>query len=221
MTFLQICQKISQLSGLHGSMTDVISNKDLQNKISNSVNESWIQLQLLRKDWSFMIKRHAFTCQQGIEIYKASSSTEPEVGIEDLGTYIRDSFFLDHKPLSYVTSKNYPYIDNTVEAEPKWFTVDPRTNDLYLDLPDSAYVFDVYYRKSVQDLFSGSTPNNNIPELPEGYHSILVYGGLSSFAAFIGSPELYGEWTLEYEKILGSMMREFLPSKKINQRSII
>jgi len=204
-------------------MTDVASTRDLQTQIANGVNESWIHIQNFRKDWSFMIKQHNFTCTQGVEKYVDYDIDPlvPQTGITDLGTYRRRSIFLDYKPLDYVDVNQYPYIDNTVEGRPTWFVVDPKNNDLYLDLPDDNYDFVIYYRKKIQDLFEGSTPNTNEPELPENYHSILIYAGLASFAVFIGNSELFSRYQLMYDQMLGDLMREYLPSKTIRSKSII
>lgn len=223
MNFLEICIRVNKLSGLHGSMTDVESTRDLQSQIANSVNEAWTFLQNYRKDWSFMINEHEFSCEQGEEIYVPYDAlpTVPDIGIEDLGTYIKSGIFLDYRPLKYIEVYDYPFLDNTVEGKPTWFTIDPKNNNLYLDLPDDTYDFVIYYRKEVQDLFTGSDPNSNTPELPENYHSILIYAGLAAFAVFIGNPELYGKYQVMYDQMLGSLMREYLPSKKIRSRSII
>ncbi len=233
MNFLEIATKVHSLSGLHGTYTDVTSSKQLQRKISESINETWIALQNYSKKWTFMIRRHQdFTCTQGVEIYPASDPGSPEIGIEsDLGVYIKDAFFLDRKPLMYVTPAEYPYIDNTEEDKPKWFTIDPHNNAIYLDLPDGPYDFDIYYRARVQDLFEPVEDtdnqgeylnvNYNEPELPLNYHHILVYGGLSSFAAFIEDRAVAAKWELEYQKGVAELMREYIPSERIRTRSII
>ena len=173
-----------------------------------------------------MVSRYqGFYTVQGQEIY-----TQAEVGIEDLGVYIHEGIFLDNKPLLHVNQDKYPLIDNTKENKPTWYTVDPASNDLYLELPDSSYNLDIYYRKLVQDLFvqvTGDDPlnppsiNTNVPAFPESYHHILVYAGLAAFAQFIGNPEMYGRWNLEYEKGYGQLMRQFVPSKTIRRRSFI
>lgn len=170
-----------------------------------------------------MIKQHNFTCTQGVEKYVDYdiNPLTPQVGITDLGTYRRRAFFLDFLPLKYVDVNTYPYIDNTVEDRPTWFVIDPKNNDLYLDLPDDDYDFVVYYRKQIQDLFDGATPNTNEPELPENYHNILIYAGLASFAVFIGNSELFSRYQLMYDQMLGDLMREYLPSKTIRPKSII
>jgi hypothetical protein len=227
MNFLEIAQKVHSLSGLHGSYSDVTSTKQLQKKISEGINETWIALQNLSKKWTFMIRRYqGFTCTQGVETY-----TTTDVGITDLGVYIKNSFFLDRKPLVYVTPEGFPYIDNTDEDKPLWYTIDPHNNDIYMDLPDTGYDFDIYYRAQVQDmLLSVEDPANpgeylnvnyNIPELPPNYHHILVYGGLSAFSAFIEDAALYNKWELEYQKGVAELMREYIPSEKIRTRSII
>ena len=227
MTFLEICQRVYSLSGVHGYMTDVDGVIDLQNKVSQGVNESWIALQNLRSDWSFMIARQqGFSTVQGQEIY-----TPTEVGIDDLGVYIHEGIYLDNKPLLHINVDEYPRIDNTKEDKPEWYTVEPSSNNLYLDLPDGSYNLDIYYRRTVQDLFvqlenpedplNPPSINSNTPNFPESYHSILVYAGLAAFAQFIGNPEMYGKWNLEYEKGIGQLMREFLPHKNIRRRSFI
>lgn len=232
MNFLEICQRVSGLSGMHGTMNDVTTTKDLQKQIALGVNEKWKSLQNLRKDWSFMIKRHTFTCTAGEEVYIPYNATSPpyNVGIQDLGTYRRRGIFLDNKPLTYISPDVFPFIDNTTGGKPQWFAIDPKNNNLYLDLPDDSYTFDIYYRKKVQDLMSDSidpngTPisdaNQNWPDLPEQYHDILVYAGLAAFAIYIGDAEKYQEWSIEFEKIKGSLMREYVPSRTIKKRSII
>jgi len=233
MNFLSICQRVNSLSGLHGTYSDVESTKDLQRKISEGVNEQWIALQNLRSSWTFMIRRYSlFNCTQGKETYTvAEVFTLADEDQDTLGTYIKDSFFLDHEPLIYKNPEQFPYIDNTTESKPTWFTIDPHNNTIYLGLPDDAYNFDIYYRAQVQDLFTAQpdpanpgeffSPNLNIPALPENYHNILVYAGLAAFATFTQDSGMYQQWQMEYEKGLGQLMREYVTSQRIRTRSII
>lgn len=224
MNFLEICNRVNALSGLHGSMSSVTSTTDLQRQIANCVNEEWINLQNFRKDWTFMIKRHqTFICTPGQEAY---STTDPGGGvgymnIDDLGTYRKRGIYLDNKQLRYVYPNEFPTIVNTTRSKPTWFTVDPKDNTLYLDLPDDAYNFDIYYRKQVQDLTVGSTPNTNIPELPVNYHEILVFGGLASFAVFIGDGDKYQKWNKEFLRMRNMMMREYIPSVMMTRRPLV
>ncbi len=227
MNFLDICKEVNKLSGLHGSFTDVNSTKDLQTQIAVGVSERWKTLQD-DYDWTFMIKRHTtFTCTQGEEEYipyNASPSVY-DVGIQDLGLY--SSIYEDNKKLVRVPWTSFPTIDNTVEGEPKWYAIDDRTNNLYLSLPDTSYPFDIYYVKTVQDLFltwnntAATTANQAIPDLPINYHSILVSMGLSSFFNFIGDIRKEARWELKYREELGTLMREYIASKRIKARSFI
>ena len=219
MNFLEICQRVNTLSGLQGSFSDVSSTKDLQKNIAEGVRQGWISLQNFRKDWSFMIKRlQSFSSTQGQEVYTVAQvfSALP-VGERDLGNYRAEGFYYNNRPVKKLRIGQYPLIDNTREGAPSWWIVNPSNNDLYINLPDASYTYDIYYKRKVQTL----TENTDEPLIPEQHHNILIYLGLMNFAVYVGNSEMYAKNDEEYKKELGTLLREFIPSKDVTQRPIV
>ena len=222
MNFLEICQRVNTISGMHGSMTDVTSTKDFQENIAQGVKDAWVSIQTYRKDWSFMHRKwDDFYAYQGRAHYPCvGDATEPAVSAfpSDFGSFQREGgLILEYKVLSFKTHDDFHLTDNTVESRPRWFTFNPLNNDLHLELPDDTYNIKIFYQAIPQTL----TANADVPALPPAYHNIILYGGVVNFAAFVGNPELYNEYNMKYNIEIGNLVRDFVPFRKIKTRSLV
>ena len=90
-----------------------------------------------------MIDRVNFNTIAGTEIYTPTMVFANEL-TEDLGIYIKDKVFCEHRNVPYLPIDDYPYIDNSVEGAIKWFTVEPSSNNLYMSLPKEVCEIEIF-----------------------------------------------------------------------------
>ena len=211
MNVLQICQNIDAASGIQGTISDTVNTSGIQTVIVNAARDAWLFIQEYRKDWTFLIDKTHFITVAGKETYVPSEvfANESE---EDLGFYIRNRLFHEHRPLAFVTAEEYPYIDNTKEGKLRWYTVEPSSNTLYLSLPDDAYRVDVYYSKAPQILADAT----DIPFISERHHQLIVYKGLELFCNYLGNSEMEHKSAHMADVLMGGLMRQYLPQKRVN-----
>jgi hypothetical protein len=208
--YLKICQTVDTLSGVQGTINDTENSVGIQAVITESVKEAWLFIQNYRRFWTFMIDRVNFNTIQGQEIYTPEEvfTNEDEV---DLGVYLKDQVFHDHKNIRYVHPEDFPYIDNSQEGRVTWFTVEPSSNNLHISLPDDNYRLDLYYTRDSQ-ILEAST---DVPKLPKRYHQLIVYKALETFSTYLGNPELHAKSAQQSDILMGGLMREFISQKSV------
>ena len=210
MNYLKICQTVDTLSGVQGTINDTANPTGIQAVITESVRDAWLFIQGYRRHWTFMVDRVYFNTIPGQEAYTPAEVFANETE-EDLGVYLREQVFHDHKNIPYVEIASFPYIDNSQPGRVTWFTVEPSSNNLHISLPDDNYRLDLYYTRDSQVLEAST----DVPKLPKRYHQLIVYKALETFSTYLGNPELHAKSAQQSDTLMGGLMREF-----INQKSV-
>lgn len=223
MTFLEICNQVIRIMGIQGTLTDVENPKGIHRNIVEAVRSSWIDIQNLREDWTFM--QYTTNLLNTVEdqiIYTPTEVFGTATAAEYLGTYQRKrGVFLTengkNSMLAYVPWENYPFMDNTSATKPTWFTVNPANNNIYFQKPNGVYNITIRYIRSPQDL----AINTDVPFIPTRYHQVISYKAVERASAYIGQTGLYQQYSLEANRILGEMMREFIRVRHMYPRSFV
>ena len=99
MNFLQIVNRVRQNVGLSGAdLTTVTGLTGESARLANWVNESWLDMQAMRRDWQWLRNSIAFPTVAGQAAY-----TPAQIGILDFGMWARDSFRNYANPLATLT----------------------------------------------------------------------------------------------------------------------
>lgn len=214
-----MCQDVNRIVGLQGSFASTESTLGLQRNIAQYVKDAWLDIQNMRKDWSFMVGTiTSFSTTADQSTYTPTQVFGTATAAEDLGSYKRPKgIFYDYNPIDYIDYSDYPDIDNdTNSTTPSWYTINDLNNNLIINKPNDAYDLVIRYHRNAQDLSSGTDPDSNEPVLPSMYHNAIVYKAVEKMAIHIGRAGMFNEYSKEANKMVGSMLRKYIPKKSVN-----
>ena len=88
MNYLQLCNRLRTNVGIVGvDMTSVTGQTGELQRVTQWVNEAWMDLQAMRQDWMWLRKSVAFPTVANQISYSAT-----QIGISDFGQWARDTF---------------------------------------------------------------------------------------------------------------------------------
>ena len=217
MNFLQICQEANRLAGMQGTLSTVASSTSYQYTLVRFVAQAWIDLQTLRKDWPFMRSSVALNTTAAKTEYTLANLGVTDVARWHLVTYLNSSSKNQKvNPMSYDS-----YLLDNVATEgagaPRRYAVDPIDKHIYLNPPDAVYAMTLHYYTEPVEL----TGNTDEPTLSDSYHMLLAYMGAAHMAAFMGNSNLYSDLSFRADVMLGSLMRDELPRRRVKIRGIV
>lgn len=197
-TFLQLCIDASRESGAVGrAPTAVTGQTGRQEKVVSWVREAWRQLQLSQPNWAWMRTQFTSTLNIGQSSYNAlgfglaadrfsswvgdqpdyrpMTLYDPTIGIKD-ETNITEISFEQWR-------RSYDIGEQILQKSTRYCIAPDRTLR-FGAIPDKAYTVRGEYRKAPQVL----TANSDVPELPEEFHSIIVWAAIILMAKHDESP---------------------------------
>lgn len=212
MNALAIAQSVYRKCGLHGPLSSFTSPVGPQQiACVEAVKEAWWHLQTMRTEWTFMDSHTTFQTTSGISSY-ATSAVMANESEDDLDYLHPGGVIYNRRPLDEVDWRSYLYVDNTVPSAPQWYSWDPATPTLYVNLPNDEYDITVRYHRIPQYLTSGT----DVPRgLVEKYHILIVYEALQGMSVFLANDEVFARYSQQHDELLGELMRNFLPSKTV------
>ena len=211
MNFLELVNEVNVLSGIQGSISDPASTVGIQSVIVDCTRNAWIAIQTYRKDWLFMARQNEFTTVIGQHNY-TPDEVFATLGYNDLGFYHRNTISYDKRYLREIPLLKAPLVDFTYKpGPPQYFFIVPYDNSIAINVPDDAYTIKFWYSKTAQ-LLQNTT---DIPLFPERYHRLIIYKGLEFLSTYMGNPELRGQYSGEFAVMIGELMREYIPERRV------
>lgn len=210
MNFLEIVRKANTFSGMQGDIDSVQYATGLQKTLVEFVNAAYLDIQLLRDNWSWM-QRYTSTFQWG-----SASTSQINTGVNKYyGVYNSAGDLLTFIPyLEWITTRS---VDMARTAIPAYYTIVPETNALIispvLDTVTISYV-------AVIDPETLTT-NTQIPKIPERYHYALVYKAAMDMGYFLGNAEVGNGNAARYDMILSQLLRNQNAAVTIRQRPLV
>ena len=222
MNFLDICKIADNMSGLQGEITSVEYAVASQNVIVQAVRQGFIDLQLDRKVWKFMLRTKQFNTTVGVQRYEVNDifgtpdndhgHWEERVGRK--AYYLRDPSSGKSSRLIFTEYNRfrdaYLRAGGLVDGVPKYITADPATNALILDKPAGA-VYEVIadYYVEPQILME----NSDIPILPSSYHTLLAYKALYYIGGHYSDLSISSTYAVSEAKMQGNLLRDQCPAE--------
>lgn len=212
-TFLQICNQVSTIIGLQGIITDVENPIGIQKNIVEAVKSEWVDLQNLREDWTFMEGSiTSFSTVQDQITYTPTEVFGSSSQAALLGLYkTKRGIWLEYRTLTYIQYEDLPYVENTIQYKPQWYSYNPANNNLILQRPNGIYNLDIRYRKAVQTL----AVNGDTPYLNSQYHNAIAYLAAAKVFTYLGNQGSAMEYKVSGNRILGQIMRTYLRSRTV------
>ena len=226
MTFLELCRAAYTRMGYSGAGPSSVERQGGQSaRVVDYVNEAWLEVQRSRSDWRFMQRRFVGTATPGLS-HLPLAGTEVARGdvirdVERDAWFIRGPEEATSSPLQYLPAdlrRHREEMDDFLATRPAYFWFD-RTGFRLNPAPDKAYRVSGDYYISPQSFASSDGEANRqrelsqkVPEIPEEYHTAIVWLAVRNLGAFEESGNTFATGDTEYRKIFSQMCRTELPS---------
>lgn len=222
-TFLQLCEDVaseSRTGAFPGTVSGVTGRPA---KIARWVREAWTEIQNDDNDWRWMEDRFTGSILTGQAIYEGSdfgltrwggwkAGRDPESGLERITLYETALGQSDERPLQYMPWSTFQgtYLRGASASRagrPGVYTVDTAERFALWPTPEIAYTLAGSYRKSPQSLVA----NDDVPECPARFHSIIRWRALVRLAAHDEAFNQPGYWNAQYMDVFSDLTRDQLP----------
>lgn len=220
MNFLELVQTSRVISGMQGvGPASVLTTSGVEEVLVRFTREAYIDIQNLREEWDFLSKTHTFSTTIGKKEY-----TNTEILITDLKKYNLKSFILTDTNgkknfLGYIERSELERLtlNETTTKIPTLFSYDEADLSLILNpIPDKIYNVAFRYWRTPETL----STDTQVPLLPISFHQLIIYKTLEKLAVYLGSPELYREYSVEAAKMQGQLMRMYIPKMNLRARPL-
>lgn len=209
MTFLEICQRVRQDAGISGEgPTSVTGQIGILSKVVVWVSKAILDIQVLRRQWSFLWASADGSTQVGKKTYTPADLNIPDVqkisvalvGIKQIEVQTWDWWLENIRKLGKA--------DET--GSPLHITIAPNNQIHLYPVPDVIEViaFD-YYKQPVS-----VTSNTDIPVIPIDFHQAIVEKALMYYAQYEDDDYRYQQSMIAFNGWVSSLSRDHLPEFK-------
>lgn len=221
MNYLQLAQRLSSEVGASGvGPTSVLNQTGMNLRLVNWINTAWLELQGLHNTWNWMRQKFQWETVAGTGDYLPTTLTNQLTGdlLTDLRYWYKDTFRCQKKSLGIVDEQwlvewEYYVFRNTyrfnlqVNGRPVVFGENPQGKAIMLgQIPDDVYLITGEYQQKAWSLAA----NDDVPDIPEEYHLILVYKAMQYYGLYEAAGEVLQRGQLQYQALLTQLEHEQL-----------
>lgn len=204
MNFLQILKKVDELAQTQGVISSVTPANGFQKGMVERVKQSNYEINMMRKDWLF-------------NYTEVQAPINPSVVSFSDSTIRRwDSIVYDNVYLIPVPYAVYLREDWTTPKKPFKYTVAPDKSIIF-NTPDDTYNIQCNGYLKPDELEN----DTDIPRIPDEYHYLIVYGALISLGSSLSLYNISSEYIMLYNTMMGTMMRDWVPSRNLRKRPLV
>lgn len=208
MTFLELCKRVHERSGMSGSgPIDVTNQAQSLMKLVGWVQDADIEIQALKGQWKFLWRRSLTSLTLGKYFYTAG-----ELGLTNPKAIVKLS--IAGRGLTQIdwdkwTAEIEPIYDSGLldGGEPVTFTQDPQGNYHFYPVPNSAYSIKTDYYIAPARLVVAT----DVTPIPDDHQDTIVQRALMTYAKFEEDGDLYNMANRDYEEKLTKLCNEQLP----------
>jgi hypothetical protein len=218
MNYLELCVRTREEAGVTGSGPSTVLNQQGQLKrIVNWVNQSWIEIQLMRPNWEFMKSEFTFNTVADTRDYLADDYSITDLKLWDLNSFLIYETAVgeaDQNELLYL-----PYAEwrstfrigmNVRDAERPQHITKLSTNEIRFEpKPDKIYTIEGDYKRSSQVFAADADVPTNFPD---DFHMLIVWQALKYFGFYENAPEVLEEAEVNFDNLLYRLEIEQLPA---------
>lgn len=211
MTFLELCQRVRQESGISGSGPEsVLNQKAILQKVVEWVRQADLDIQKLHSDWLFLWRMGNASIVQGITEYTGASlnltGTMKELLVLEIDGY----------PLRKYTWKQFKaaqYQMGTDNGTPNCYTVRPDNVIVLSPKPSKDITATAEYSIATQSMID----DGDISIIPEEHHEAILQKALMYYASHEEDQSLYQVAYSRYEEALSLLADSQLPAMELGR----
>lgn len=221
MNYLQLVQRLRQECGISGTgPTAVTGQTGMSALLVSWIDSAWVQIQGLHNNWNWMREPFAFQTAANVGDYLPATTTNTLTGelLTDLRYWHKDTFRAQRTAVGiqdeqWLVEWEYQVFRNTyrfnlqVPGRPVVFAEKPNGKAIMLgQIPDQVYLITGEYQVRAKSLVAA----DDVPDMPEEYHLMIVYKAMQSYALYEAAAEVLNRGQVEYQKLLTQIEREQL-----------
>lgn len=208
MTFLELCRRVRQDSGISGDIATVENQQGILAKLVTWVREADYDILKSRTDWTFMQRSANASLQVGkAEYLPADLNMQPFAGLSRLYVGRVPIVHCDFNTLDDWHLKQ----GGATAGVPQRYAVTPNKRILFDHAPaEAASVAIRYHALPVR-----MTANSSVSLIPEEHHEIIVQKALMSYASMEQDDKLLRDATDRFERLHSQLCNSYLPELRI------
>ena len=221
-TCLLLCQAVARESGTISGVNPaaVTDQSGRLLKIVEWTAQSWVKIQNLHADWRWMVKEFSDTTTAGAGKYTAASWS-----LTDLRDWLRDdkvTYYYPHtiyltatgvsdegalREISWQSWRTTYGRGSQTNNKPTEYAISPAGEFCLGAIPDDTYTVSGEYKQAAVRM----TANGDIPDLPDAFHELIVWGSIMLLAEFDEAVEKRAAAAIKYDELLEDLERDQLP----------
>lgn len=218
MTYLGLVSRLRRECGVTGSNPATVSTLSGEMlRLSNYVNQAWMDIQTLHSDWEFMKQDVSFVTQAGKQKYSTI-----EMQVASFGKYKQDSFTIytfgdptDERPLPFLDYDDFRYMfmygsRRTSTNKPVCFSLNGQKDFMLGETPDKQYQISGEGYAMPTEMVN----DTDRPAMPGKFHMAIVYGAMMLYGQYEAAPEVHGMGEAQYSKIIAKLANDQLPEMR-------
>lgn len=221
MNYLQLVQRLRIECGSSGTgPASVLGQTGESQRLVNWINTAWLEIQGLHNTWNWMRQKFEWETAANVGDYLPSSLTNTLTGdaLTDLRYWYKDTFRCQKKSIGvqdeqwlveweYYVFRNTYRFNVQVPGRPVVFSENPQGKAIMLgQIPDDVYIIRGEYQQQPYSLVS----NEDVPDIPEYYHLMIVYKAMEYYGLFEAAAEVLARGKAQYQALLTQLEREQL-----------
>lgn len=199
MNFLELCQRLVRETGIAdtGPSTVVGQTGDMQ-RVVDWVNDAWLMIQSMRKNWRWMWSTGSSTLTAGTYEVTLPATVERIKRVSTGQTYLQELTW----------NQMADAYREVQDGAPSAWAIRPDGVLVFNAKPETTETVTYeYYEVPIS-----MAANIDTPGMPERYHLLIVYAALKDYAQFDVAPELEKKALIAYEMMLADLERDQLPA---------
>lgn len=210
MTFIELCQRAKQESGISGSgPVSVLNQNGILAKVVEWVRQADLDIQRLHNDWSFLwamtdtalttdVRQYAMAA---LGLNNVNRIKQLNIGNQKLNEIPWDEFRLRN------------YLSANDRQQPTIYTFRPDGLMCVFPAPNSNYPLSVEHYNLPQPLLA----DEDVSLIPERFHDIILHKALMYYASHEEDGTLLQVSSMRYENVLNELSSACLPRMEFSR----
>lgn len=222
-TFKDLVLLTRLLTGMQGTgPSSVVNVVGIEEVLVRMVRDAYVDIQNRREEWNFLLLDGSVTLQTGVDTYEFPAIFQ--TATPAFKKYKTNSFritdngkkiYLKYEERDVLEAR---YLNDDIQKLPTQYAINPANNALiFKPIPDGLYTVNFRYWRSPEILLT----DVQVPALPISFHNAIAYAAVAKMGVYLGSPELYQEYSQKADSVLGELMRMEIPKKRLFQRPMV